>query len=612
MKTNRQKNKIAVLSLFSGAGGLDLGFHLEGFKIKACVEIDADACKTLESNKHKYLSKDTTIYCNDITELDPYIIKNSIGKIDFMIGGPPCQSFSAAGRRAGGVYGIHDTRGSLFWYYAKFLKVFNPKGFLFENVKGILQANKSEDWNIIQKSFKELGYNLSYRVLDAADFGTPQHRERLILVGWVSENPFKFPKPVFGPHSTNKTPYITPRIAFSDIDDPHENVPIYSGKYGHLLADIPPGLNYSFYTERMGHPEPLFAWRSRFSGFLYKLDPDEPSKTLVAQQGKYDGPFHWRNRKLNIDELIRIQGFPIDYKFFGSRLSIEKQIGNSVAPKLSQYLAKSICKQIFDNKKNVELLEPDDVLKRQKKSRVKTKNVSRDSKNQTKIKQLNLFSEKINWTKDDINLAIYEDNFNNSCILRNGIWTINAKEKSYKNKVNLKIVVRFFQPIANHFEEIVCNFEADSILKFNLAWDFIHKIVDYSCSYESLQPLYGHFTEPYPKFSVQTFTSEPNNLISLLMKKMEDFSFLSKIHTYRELIDLLRENVNVPDLVRLLRSKGVDIRIHETNRTIPENYFIICYPFCMPSWQPTYTKWVDVGSHKTADIKVEKLIGGEF
>lgn len=324
---NNAIKNISVLSIFSGAGGLDIGFHLEGFDIKACIEIDEDACRTLELNKPKYINDNTLIFCNDITTLDPEFILNKIGSVDFIIGGPPCQSFSAAGRRAGGVYGINDTRGSLFWYYAQFLKSFKPKGFLFENVKGILHSNKTTDWGIIKQSFEELGYALSYQILDAADFGVPQHRERIIMVGLLDSMSFKFPRPVFGPNSRNKTPYITPRIAFSDIDNPHEVVSQYRGKYGHLLEDIPPGSNYSFYTERMGHSSPLFAWRSKFSGFLYKLDPDEPSKTLVANQGMYDGPFHWMNRKLSINELLRLQGFPLDYIFLAQKFLSKNKLG---------------------------------------------------------------------------------------------------------------------------------------------------------------------------------------------------------------------------------------------------------------------------------------------
>jgi DNA (cytosine-5)-methyltransferase 1 len=595
--------KVKLLSLFSGAGGLDLGFHLEGFDIKACIEIEKDACDTLELNKDKYLSKSTKIYCNDITKLSPESVKDEIGDVDFIIGGPPCQSFSAAGRRIGGVPGINDTRGSLFWYYAQYLKIFKPKGFLFENVKGILQANKSQDWEIIKESFRELGYKLTYRILDAADYGTPQHRERVILVGQLLKSPFKFPKPVYGPNSEGTKPYCTPREAFSDIDDPNEVVPVYSGKYGHLLNDIPPGLNYSFYTERMGHPNPLFAWRSKFSGFLYKLDPEVPSKTLVAHQGKYDGPFHWKNRKLIKVELMRIQGFPIDYKFIGSRISIEKQIGNSVAPKLSRYLAKSVLVQIFNDKNiSIKLLEPDEVLTRKKKRRV-TKNIIPHSKGNNQPLEL-----PIDWPRDSLNLDIHTGIITNICTLKDGGWEIKANNIDGKNKIEICIDVEFFQPIASTFNRITCTLKTKKIDNFNIAWDFIHKIVDYSCSYESLQPLYGHFTEPYPKFSVKVTTNKPKNGVSMLLDKMSDYSFLSKTHAYSELHNIFGKNVNILDIVKLLRSKGVDARIHETNRAIPKQHFKICYPFTTPTWQRTYTKWIDIGDHSTEDLNIEKLM----
>ncbi len=600
--------KVKVLSLFSGAGGLDFGFHLEGFDIKACIELEQDACDTLELNKGKYLSKDTKIYCNDITKLPPESVKNDIGDVDFIIGGPPCQSFSAAGRRAGGVPGINDTRGSLFWYYVQYLKTFRPKGFLFENVKGILQANKSNDWQIIKESFRELGYKLTYRILDAADYGTPQHRERVILVGQFLDIPFKFPKPVFGPNSENAKLYCTPREAFSDIDDPNEIVPVYSGKYGHLLIDIPPGLNYSFYTERMGHLKPLFAWRSKFSGFLYKLDPDEPSKTLVAHQGKYDGPFHWKNRKLIKEELMRIQGFPVDYKFTGSRISIEKQIGNSVAPKLSRYLAKSVLLQIFNGKNvSIKLLELDEVLIRKKRRRV-TKNILPPSK--INGQQLGLVNKVIDWPHDNVILNIHSGVITNICSLNEGEWKIKAghADSKNKNKIKIHINVIFFQPIARKFNKITCILEAEKIEDFNIAWDFIHKIIDYSCSYESLQPLYGHFTEPYPKFTVKITTNKPKNGISVLLGKMSDYSFLSKIHEYSELRNIFGKNIDILNLIKMLRSKGVDVRIHETNRAIPKHHFKICYPFTTPIWQPTYTKWIDIGEHSTEDLNVEKLM----
>ena len=601
--------EMTVLSLFSGAGGLDLGFHLEGFDIRACIELDSYACKTLELNKGKYLSSGCKIYCDDITKLDPAQVKKEIGAVDFIIGGPPCQSFSAAGRRAGGVYGVNDTRGSLFWFYAQFLKEFRPKGFLFENVKGILQANKNRDWEVIKQSFAELGYRLTYRVLDAAEYGTPQHRERVIMVGWFDELPFKFPKPIFGPNSKDKKPFVTPKAAFADIDDPNEIVPKYSGKYGHLLADIPPGLNYAFYTERMGHPHPLFAWRSKFSGFLYKLDPNEPSKTLVAHQGKYDGPFHWRNRKLNIPELIRLQGFPIDYQFAGSRVAVEKQIGNSVAPILSRYLAKAVSSQFFNSDVSVELLEPEEVMKRPKKMRIPKQSTKKKVVN-PHATQFSIFDvPPIEWPTMTLNLAIHEDSFDNICVLDHGHWAISAIRRNTDCDVKLSIEVNFIEPIAKTFRRITCNLQTNDILDFSIAWDFIHAIVNSSCSYENLLPLYGHFTEPYPKFTVKTSTNFPDGKITFLMKKMEDFSFLAKTHHYSE-FEALFAKTNVLDMVRLLRGRGVDIRVHETNRTIPQEHFRICYPFCMPSWQPTYTSWADAGEHKTGDLDITALMSG--
>lgn len=244
-KVTKFMTQFRVLSIFSGAGGLDIGFHKAGFEIVACLDIDADSCQSLELNQENLYSKNTLVLNADITKVAFQDLHTKIGDIDFVIGGPPCQSFSAAGRRAGGVTGINDTRVSLFWYYCKLLEEFKPVGFLFENVRGILQANKSKDWDIIRASFAELDYQLTFRVLDAADYGVPQHRERVIMVGHQTKK-FLFPRPTFGPNSINKTPYITSGEVLNDLDDPNEIVPPYGGKYGDLLPDIPPGLNYAF------------------------------------------------------------------------------------------------------------------------------------------------------------------------------------------------------------------------------------------------------------------------------------------------------------------------------------------------------------------------------
>jgi DNA (cytosine-5)-methyltransferase 1 len=236
---------------------------------------------------------------------------------------------------------------------------FSPKGFLFENVRGILQANKGRDWQAISQAFNGLGYQIYSRVLDAADYGVPQHRERLIVVG-LKKGEFLFPAPTHGPASQNGRSYVSAGEALLDLDDPTEIVPPYPGKWGSLLAEVPPGMNYLFFTEEMGHPTPKFAWRSRFSDFLYKLDPKLPSKTIVASQGAYGGPFHWRGRKLTLAEHKRLQSFPDDYEIEGSLLTGIKQVGNSVAPRFAEQLAKAVLRQVFNSTDtDVELMRSD-------------------------------------------------------------------------------------------------------------------------------------------------------------------------------------------------------------------------------------------------------------
>jgi DNA (cytosine-5)-methyltransferase 1 len=120
-----------------------------------------------------------------------------------------------------------------------------------------------------------------------------------------------------------------------------------NGRFGGLINDIPAGLNYTFYTERMGHPRPVFAWRSKFYDFLYKADPNAPIRTLTAKAGQYSGPFHWNSRRLATSELKRLQTIPDSYKIVGSRPTAREQIGNSVPPQMARILALSILNQVF-------------------------------------------------------------------------------------------------------------------------------------------------------------------------------------------------------------------------------------------------------------------------
>lgn len=333
---------IKTLSLFSGGGGLDIAFHDVGFDIVQMVEIEARYVQTLEKNSlpGRWLENSKPI-CIDIRKFFP---ANDL-KVDFIIGGPPCQTFSSAGRRAAGVAGTADARGMLFQEYVRLLKALEPKGFLFENVYGITGANGGEAWQEVRNAFKEAGYKIHFRILDAADYGVPQHRERLFIVG-LKEGKYLFPYPTHGPDSPDQEPFYSAgeAVAGADILDAETGI---KGRYGHLLEHIPPGLNYSFYTEEMGYPNPIFSWRSKFSDFLYKADPQMPVRTIKAQGGQYTGPFSWDSRRFTLAELKRLQTIPDNYEIVGNRQVCIEQIGNSVPPQLGRMLALSILDQVI-------------------------------------------------------------------------------------------------------------------------------------------------------------------------------------------------------------------------------------------------------------------------
>lgn len=338
---NFSRENITAISLFSGGGGLDIGFHDAGFKIIECNEIEPVFAATLQRNTLKGMHLEgSKVVCQDIHEYTP-----SVKHVDFIIGGPPCQTFSAAGARAAGVNGIDDARGNLFLQYARLLNELQPKGFLFENVYRIVGAQSGRPWKKIQETFQNLGYKLYWRILDSADYGVPQFRERLIIVG-VKEGAFLFPFPSHGPDSPDCHGYYSAGQAVKDLNTSHCKIGI-GGRHGHLLNDIPPGLNYSFYTERMGHPKPIFGWRSKFSDYLYKADPKTPVRTIKAQGGQYTGPFSWENRPFTIEEYKRLQTFPDKYIIDGNRQTIIHQLGNSVPPQLARILALSIMDQLF-------------------------------------------------------------------------------------------------------------------------------------------------------------------------------------------------------------------------------------------------------------------------
>lgn len=346
-RESMKRRQVMTLSLFSGAGGLDIGFHDAGFDIVAAVEIEPTYAATLVENSGPgtYFGPGLAVHCQDIRKFDaaPYVDAG----IECIIGGPPCQTFSAAGRRSGGVLGTDDERGQLFHAYIDILDIIRPKVFVFENVYGLPGANGGEPWREIVKGFAKVGYELAAEVLDAADYGVPQHRERVIMVG-SRVGSFRFPMPTHGPDSPSGLPLTRARDALAGLPEVTAPKGGLGGLYGHLLPLVPPGLNYSYFTREMGHPAPQFAWRSKFHDFLAKADPESPVRTIKSKPGKFTGPFHWDSRHFTSAELKRLQSFPDEYVVTGNYNKVVEQIGNSVPPGLARAIAESVREQLLE------------------------------------------------------------------------------------------------------------------------------------------------------------------------------------------------------------------------------------------------------------------------
>lgn len=607
----QKQQKIRTLSVFTGAGGLDIGFHLEGFEIFACVELHSTFCETLKLNVPKYYDRNCQIINADICELDPNDIDTD--SCDFIIGGPPCQSFSAAGRRAGGVTGVNDHRGTLFEHYCRFIKHFKPSGFLFENVRGILSANKREDWDTILSTFSDLGYDVAFRVLDAADYGVPQHRERVILVGTRKGSQFLFPRPTHGPDSLTSLPHVSCGAAIASLQEPDEPIHDYGGKYGDLLKDIPPGRNYLHFTREMGHPNPVFAWRSRFSDFLYKAHPDQVSKTIVARLGAYSGPFHWKNRRFNIAEYKRLFTFPDDYKLAGGDSIMSQQLGNSVVPAFAQQLARAVLKQVFVHDVKVDLLPEDAVLSFDSRKGKKARSTRRRRLENTG-EELTLFTQVKEETrackadseqakeKQNVYYANYQSWKNLTRIINpspsksDKSFMVVEKQKGGHFDLTVSRIAHgkactsplltydllFQWPIGEGLEAIKCVLQSKDDEDIVAVWDAIEHVLNKQSNYGSMMDVFGHFTEPHPIFDLKMeIDSDSDSFLLRFAKLFSDFSRAAVDYPVTLLASLHDEpkDFNFLETVKWLRGMRFDVRVFETNRTIPPGFFRCCYPF---------------------------------
>lgn len=365
-----------VISLFSGAGGLDYGIEAAGFDTVVAIEMDKWCCETLRANREWSVIEDRVE--NVIS--DKILKEGSLkrGEAKLLIGGPPCQPFSKSGYwRTGDAARLQDPRAQTLEEYMRVLEDTLPEAFILENVFGLAYKGKDEGLvflkdrlNFINKKNK-VNYSFNWKVLNSAHFGVPQIRERVFIVGSRDGKNFEFPEPRFripeedGSRSLLDLlvdPVRTAWDAIGDLDDSSDDPSISNvgGQWGDLLPSIPEGENYLWHTAR-GGGKPLFAWRSRYWSFLLKLAKNRPSWTIQAQPGSAIGPFHWKNRRLTMREMARIQTFPDDVHILGGVSVVQRQLGNAVPSLLAEVLGKEIRKQFFGHKvstTNLKLLPP--------------------------------------------------------------------------------------------------------------------------------------------------------------------------------------------------------------------------------------------------------------
>lgn len=348
-----------VLSLFTGAGGLDLGLEAAGFEVAGCVERDRDCCKTIEANTDWRLAQE-----GDIELIDPASLLREFdlrpGDVTLLAGGPPCQPFSKSGQWVNGKPGqMTDPRARTLHAYFEILEAALPRVMLLENVKGLVARPKQGSTeehalDILASTLEKInerqgtGYQPAIVHLDAADHGVPQRRERVFVVASRDGGLFDAPEPTHGKRAGEGGHRLTTAWdAIGDLDskDWCESL-IPTGTWAELLPSIPEGRNYLFHTPK-GDGEPLFGWRRKYWSFLLKLAKDQPSWTIQAQPGPATGPFHWRSRKLSVREMARLQTFPDDHEFVGGYQSARRQVGNAVPVAVGELLGLEIRRQLL-------------------------------------------------------------------------------------------------------------------------------------------------------------------------------------------------------------------------------------------------------------------------
>lgn len=317
-----------LVSLFSGGGGLDLGLAFAGFKSVFSSDIETAHCNTVGNNfPHCFtIAKDarelTGEYIREKTELDEF---------DLLCGGPPCQAFSILGQRNS----FEDPRGQLVFEYARLVTELNPKAFLFENVPGLLNVNDGQDWLKLLEYFQEeTGYHIHDAVLNAADYGIPQIRKRLFIVGFREQDiKFSFPSPTHANFNGHDS-WLPAKLALEEVEGlPNQRLRPHGERVRNRYLSVPQGGR-----DKIDRTD--------------RIHPDIPSGTvLVGSKAGGGRPFIHPNepRHITVREAARLQSFPDWYEFQGTNTWQYRAVGNAVPPLLAKFVGEQIKNSLRDH-----------------------------------------------------------------------------------------------------------------------------------------------------------------------------------------------------------------------------------------------------------------------
>jgi DNA (cytosine-5)-methyltransferase 1 len=363
-------NQLPIIDLFAGAGGLGIGAIEAGGRLALSVDNDSFSCETLRLNARE----GARVFQGDVTEMTGSGLRELAGLSSseplLVVGGAPCQPFSkaaywvdggaeAAYRRARArgetaerptapILARPDSRRTLVHEYLRLVVESGADGFVFENVPSILHPRNKHIFEALRDDAETAGYRTRTVVATATNYGAPQARQRVFLLGSLASLP---DVPVRS-HGEGIRPFVTAGdvIAKFDTAEYFEPEEVVTGRWADHLRDVKPGMNYKWHTAWAGHPNPTFVTETRFWNFLLKLDPEKPSWTLPASPGPWTGPFHWSSRRLRTVELAALQGFPEAYEFYGPRRERVRQIGNAVPTMMAAAMVTSVLDAVGQNR----------------------------------------------------------------------------------------------------------------------------------------------------------------------------------------------------------------------------------------------------------------------